>query len=55
MVFKNSFKAFCYWEIKINRVKQHIIKGKAWVTFKETSEKKKEIDWILGLKAVFST
>lgn len=51
--FKNLLKAFRYWEIKINRIKLHIIKEWAWVTFKGTSEK--EIDWFLGLKAVFST
>lgn len=40
----------------MNRVKLHIIKERDWVTFKETSDKKKkEIDWILGLKEVFST
>lgn len=43
LVFKNLFKAFCYWEIKINRVKLSIIKEMAWVTFKETSEGKKEL------------
>ena len=43
LVFKNLFKAFCYWEIKINRVKLSIIKEMAWITFKETSEGKKEL------------
>lgn len=28
------------------------MKESAQVTFKETSEERKEIDWILGLKAV---
>lgn len=40
LVFKNLFKIFCYWEIKINRVELHIMNERDWITFKETSKRR---------------